>query len=57
MQLSIAVEEVISKHLQKRADRLSGDERDPHANVDRFRDKEPEHLDIAVDHDGHETQV
>ena len=56
MACTIAVEEVIGEHYQKQADILGEDERDLHAIVERFRDEELEHRDIAVDHDGREAR-
>ena len=53
---TIAVEEVIGEHYQKQADILGEDERKLHATVERFRDEELEHRDIAVDHEGHEAR-
>lgn len=35
---------------------MGEDERDSHAIVERFRDEELEHRDIAVDYDGREAQ-
>ncbi len=52
MACTIAVEEVIGEHYQKQADILGEDEHDLQAIVERFRDEELEHRDIAVDHDG-----
>jgi ubiquinone biosynthesis monooxygenase Coq7 len=56
MACTIAVEEVIGEHYQKQADTLGEDERDLHAIVERFRDEELEHRDIAVDHEGREAR-
>jgi ubiquinone biosynthesis monooxygenase Coq7 len=56
MACTIAVEEVIGEHYQKQADILGEDERDLHAIVERFRDEELEHRDIAVDNDGREAR-
>jgi len=56
MACTIAVEEVIGEHYQKQADVLGEDERDLHAIVERFRDEELEHRDIAVNHEGREAQ-
>jgi ubiquinone biosynthesis monooxygenase Coq7 len=56
MACTIAVEEVIGEHYQKQADILGEDEHDLQAIVERFRDEELEHRDIAVDHDGREAQ-
>ena len=49
---TIAVEEVIGEHYQKRADIFGKDESDLQAIVERFWDEELEHRDIAVDHNG-----
>lgn len=56
MACTIAVEEVIGEHYQKQAEILGEDERGLHAIVERFRDEELEHRDIAVDHEGREVQ-
>ena len=56
MACTIAVEEVIGEHYQKQADILGEDERDLHAIVERFRDDELEHRDIAVDQEGREAR-
>ena len=56
MACTIAVEEVIGEHYQKQADTLGEDESDLHAIVERFRDEELEHRDIAVDHEGREAR-
>ena len=56
MACTIAVEEATGKNYQKQADILGEDERDLHAIVERFRDDELEHRDIAVDHDGREAR-
>ena len=56
MACTIAVEEVIGEHYQKQADILGNDERDLHSIIERFRDEELEHRDIAVDHEGREAQ-
>ena len=56
MACTIAVEEVIGEHYQKQADILGEDECDLHAIVERFRDEELEHRDIAVDHEGREAR-
>ena len=56
MACTIAVEEVIGEHYQKQADILGEDESDLQAIVERFRDEELEHRDIAVDHNGREAQ-
>ena len=56
MACTIAVEEVIGEHYQKQADILGEDERTLQATVERFRDEELEHRDIAVEHDGREAR-
>jgi ubiquinone biosynthesis monooxygenase Coq7 len=56
MACTIAVEEVIGEHYQKQADILGDDERELQATVERFRDEELEHRDIAVEHDGLEAR-
>ena len=56
MACTIAVEEVIGEHYQKQADILGKDERELQATVERFRDEELEHRDIAVEHDGREAR-
>ena len=56
MACTIAVEEVIGEHYQKQADILGEDERALQATVERFRDEELEHCDIAVEHDGREAR-
>lgn len=56
MACTIAVEEVIGEHYQKQADILGEDERELRAFVERFRDEELEHRDIAVEHDGREAK-
>ena len=56
MACTIAVEEVIGEHYQKQADILGDDERELQATVERFRDDELEHRDIAVEHDGLEAR-
>ena len=56
MACTIAVEEVIGEHYQKQADILGKDERALQATVERFRDEELEHRDIAVEHDGREAR-
>ena len=56
MACTIAVEEVIGEHYQKQADILGEDERELRATVERFRDEELEHRDIAVEHDGREDR-
>ena len=56
MACTIAVEEVIGEHYQKQADILGEDERELRVTVERFRDEELEHRDIAVEHDGREAR-
>ena len=56
MACTIAVEEVIGEHYQKQADILGEDERELQATVERFRDEELEHRNIAVEHDGREAK-
>ena len=56
MACTIAVEEVIGEHYQKQADILGEDEHELQATVERFRDEELEHRDIAVEHDGREAR-
>jgi ubiquinone biosynthesis monooxygenase Coq7 len=56
MACTIAVEEVIGEHYQKQADILGEDERELQATVERVRDDELEHRDIAVEHDGLEAR-
>ena len=56
MACTIAVEEVIGEHYQKQADILGEDERELQATIERFRDEELEHRDIAVEHDGREAR-
>ena len=48
---TIAVEEVIGEHYQKQAANLGEDETDLKKIVEKFRDDELEHRDIAIDHD------
>jgi ubiquinone biosynthesis monooxygenase Coq7 len=52
MACTIAVEEVIGEHYQKQAENLGTDEADLKKIVEKFRDDELEHRDIAIDHDG-----
>ena len=52
MACTIAVEEVIGEHYQKQAANLGEDETDLKKIVEKFRDDELEHRDIAIDHDG-----
>ena len=55
MACAIAVQEIISEQNQKQADILVEDEGALHAIVERFRDKELEHFDIAVCYDEREA--
>ena len=55
MACTIAVQEIINEQNQKRADILVEDEGDLHAIVERFRDKELAHRDIAVYRDRSEV--
>ncbi len=55
MACTIAVEEVIGEHYQKQADVLGDDEASLKKTVERFRDEELEHRDIAIDHNGREA--
>ena len=52
MACTIAVEEVIGEHYQKQAENLGTDEADLKKIVEKFRDDELEHRDIAIDHHG-----
>ena len=52
MACTIAVEEVIGEHYQKHAANLGEDETDLKKIVEKFRDDDLEHRDIAIDHDG-----
>ncbi|MGB2492019.1 MAG: demethoxyubiquinone hydroxylase family protein [Candidatus Puniceispirillum sp.] len=52
MACTIAVEEVIGEHYQKQAENLGTDEAELKKIVEKFRDDELEHRDIAIDHDG-----
>lgn len=52
MACTIAVEEVIGEHYQKQAENLGDDEAGLKKIVEKFRDDELEHRDIAIDHDG-----
>jgi ubiquinone biosynthesis monooxygenase Coq7 len=52
MACTIAVEEVIGEHYQKQAENLGEDEASLKKIVEKFRDDELEHRDIAIDHDG-----
>ena len=56
MACTIAVEEVIGEHYQKQAENLGEDEAALKTKIERFRDEELEHRDIAVDHEGREAR-
>ena len=56
MACTIAVEEVIGEHYQKQAENLGSDEASLKKTIQRFRDEELEHRDIAVDYKGHEAR-
>ena len=56
MACTIAVEEVIGEHYQKQAENLGEDEAELKTKIERFRDEELEHRDIAVDYKGHEAR-
>ena len=56
MACTIAVEEVIGEHYQKQAENLGSDEASLKKTIERFRDEELEHRDIAVDYKGREAQ-
>ena len=56
MACTIAVEEVIGEHYQKQAENLGSDETSLKKTIERFRDEELEHRDIAVDYKGREAQ-
>jgi 3-demethoxyubiquinol 3-hydroxylase len=56
MACTIAVEEVIGEHYQKQAENLGEDEAELKTKIERFRDEELEHRDIAVDYKGRETR-
>ena len=56
MACTIAVEEVIGEHYQKQAEQLGCDEASLKKTVERFRDDELEHRDIAVDYKGREAR-
>ena len=56
MACTIAVEEVIGEHYQKQADSLGSDETNLKKTIERFRDEELEHRDIAVDYKGREAR-
>ena len=54
MACTIAVEEVIGTHYDKQAKSLKGED-ELAATLERFRDEELEHRDIAKDHDGEQA--
>ena len=56
MACTIAVEEVIGEHYAKQADQLGDEEAELRSTIEKFRDDELEHRDIAVDHRGREAQ-
>ena len=56
MACTIAVEEVIGEHYQKQAENLGSDEASLKKTIERFRDEELEHRDIAVDYKGREAK-
>ena len=56
MACTIAVEEVIGEHYQKQAENLGEDEAELKTKIERFRDEELEHRDIAVDYKGREAR-
>jgi ubiquinone biosynthesis monooxygenase Coq7 len=56
MACTIAVEEVIGEHYQKQAENLGSDEPILKKTLERFRDEELEHRDIAVDYKGREAR-
>ena len=56
MACTIAVEEVIGEHYQKQAENLGSDEAALKKTIEKFRDEELEHRDIAVDYRGREAR-
>ena len=56
MACTIAVEEVIGEHYKKQAENLGSDEASLKKTIERFRDEELEHRDIAVDYKGREAR-
>ena len=56
MACTIAVEEVIGEHYQKQAENLGSDETSLKKTIERFRDEELEHRDIAIDYNGREAR-
>ena len=55
-QLPLRIEEVIGEHYQKQAENLGEDEAELKTKIERFRDEELEHRDIAVDYKGREAR-
>jgi ubiquinone biosynthesis monooxygenase Coq7 len=57
MACTIAVEEVIGEHYAAQVDHLKAQNREPELTktLERFRDEELEHRDIAIEHDGREA--
>mgnify|MGYP001196375706 CR=1 FL=1 len=56
MACTIAVEEVIGEHYQKQAENLGSDEASLKKTIERFRDEELEHREIAVEYKGREAR-
>ena len=56
MACTVAVEEVIGEHYQKQVESLGSDETSLKKTIERFRDEELGHRDIAVDYKGREAQ-
>jgi len=57
MACTIAVEEVIGEHYAAEVEHLKAQDREPELTktLERFRDEELEHRDIAIEHDGREA--
>ena len=57
MACTIAVEEVIGEHYAAQVEHLKAQDREPELTktLERFRDEELEHRDIAIEHDGREA--
>ena len=57
MACTIAVEEVIGEHYAAQVEYLKAQDREPELTktLERFRDEELEHRDIAIEHDGREA--
>ena len=57
MACTIAVEEVIGKHYAYQVEHLKTENREPKLTpaLERFRDEELEHRDIAIDHNGRDA--